>query len=134
MKPLPYPMGITLAVFAIILFIWLVNSICRKRIELFWLFLGLLTIVAGIYFAARYSGIIYDYTPGWRVVGYPMAAAFLKLDPSSQAWVDYIKYPPIFVIVLNSVFWLFLPSMVISIPAWLRLYTLKRIRQPKVHS
>jgi hypothetical protein len=78
-----------------------------------------LAISIGLFLGIHFSAITYNYEPGWRIVGFPMPAVFLKYMAQTNEWWDFIDTPPPVIIAANFVFWTTIPFLIIAPSAWL---------------
>jgi len=119
MQPVPYSLCLVMLAISVLCTFGVKRALkprspCYRRVLLLGGFL--LGGVLAIFFSWR----IYDYDRGWRVVGFPMAAGFLKrivLD-GNVTWHEYINMPPPLIIIGNILFWLFAPSLPLSAFVW----------------
>lgn len=116
----PYPDSLCLLVLAASLYctVWLVRALLRRNLNVIWLALLAVAISIGGFFGTRFAAVTYDYTPGWRVVGFPMFAEALKYKAQLNQWWGYVDWPPPAVIAANFILWTAAPSLILFPPAW----------------
>lgn len=119
MKPLDVSFGLLFLTLAACCAGWLVRALFKRHLGITWGVLCFLALSMGLFLGIHFSAVIYDYEPGWRIVGFPMPAAYLKYMVQQNEWWDYISFPPPAIIAANFVFWTVVPFLILAPFAWL---------------